>query len=103
MSLPTSSLQLQSCVTSEGQLHLKLAGVPVEAPAAEEVVIRVEAAPINPSDIGAMIGAADISDMRIQGSGDLRVEHFSGRAPIAPLDFLRERRAEIVKLATGAA
>lgn len=44
--------------------------MPVAKPAAEEVVIRVEAAPINPSDLGAMLGPADISRMRVDGSGE---------------------------------
>jgi NADPH:quinone reductase len=70
MAIPATSLQLQSRLTSDAQLHLTLASVPVPNPAAEEVVIRVEAAPINPSDIGAMIGPADISRMRAEGSDD---------------------------------
>lgn len=70
MSVPSTSLQLQSRLSSDGQLHLMLATVPVPKPDADEVLIRVEAAPINPSDIGAMMGPADISQMRVDGSGD---------------------------------
>ena len=68
--VPATSLQLQSYLTSDAQLRVRLATVPVAQPVAEEVVIRVEAAPINPSDIGAMMGPADISRMRADGSGD---------------------------------
>ena len=35
--------------------------MPVPEPAADEVVVRVEASPINPSDLGLLIGAADMS------------------------------------------
>ena len=70
MSVPATSLQLQSCVTSDAQLRLRLANVSVAEPAAGQVVVRVEAAPINPSDLGAMFGLADISRMRADGTGN---------------------------------
>jgi NADPH2:quinone reductase len=71
VSLPPTSLQLQSRVTSDARLHLDLATVAIAPPADDEVVIRVEAAPINPSDIGAMIGPADVSRIRVEeDSGD---------------------------------
>ena len=50
--LPSSGLQLQSTVTSEGQLQLQLADVEVKPLKPEEVLVRVEASPINPSDLG---------------------------------------------------
>jgi len=80
MPAPADGLQLQSLVTSDGELQLSLPRVPVPAPAADEVVIRVEATPINPSDLGLLIGPADISRARVEGSGEsVRVS-----APIAP-------------------
>ncbi len=55
-------------------MQLKLATVIVPEPAAHEVVIRVEAAPLNPSDTGAIVGPADITRMRAEGAGgDARV------------------------------
>lgn len=59
--LPTRNLQLQSTVTRAGQLQLTLADVGVAAPGENEVVVRVEAAPINPSDLGLLLGMADVS------------------------------------------
>ena len=59
-SAPTSSLQLRSLITAEGQLQLSLVDTAVPAPQADEVVVRVEATPINPSDIGLLFGAADM-------------------------------------------
>lgn len=59
--VPDASLQLRSVVTSEGQVVLSLVREPAPALKPEEVLIRVEATPINPSDIGLMLGAADLS------------------------------------------
>jgi len=47
-----AGLQLQSLVKPEGQLEISLATVPTPQPAADEVVVRIEASPLNPSDIG---------------------------------------------------
>jgi NADPH:quinone reductase len=44
--------------------------VPVREPAIDEVLIRVEATPINPSDLGLLLGPADVSRVRMEGSGD---------------------------------
>ncbi len=53
--------QIQSTITSAGELILALADVPEPEAGAGEIKIRIEAAPINPSDIGLLTGAADIS------------------------------------------
>lgn len=75
MPVPATSLQLQSLVTQGGQIQLTLARVPVRVPATDEVVIRVEATPINPSDLGLLLGPADVSRARSEGAGDeVRVE-----------------------------
>ncbi len=60
--------QLQSTITSEGELRLALAEVDRPTPGADEVLIRVEAAPINPSDLGLLIGPADMSRAAASGS-----------------------------------
>src|SRR5689334_5480322 len=62
-------LQLRSLVTKEGELQLSLEKVPVAEPTADEVVVRVDATPINPSDLGLLIGAADMSKAKYSGSG----------------------------------
>ncbi len=59
--------QLRSTVTDDGRLELALADVPTPEPREHEVVIRVEAAPINPSDLGAMFGPADLATLREEG------------------------------------
>ncbi len=56
----TTSLQLFSKVTSEGQLNLSLLENDVPQPKSHEVVVQIEAAPINPSDMWPMFGPADL-------------------------------------------
>ena len=58
---PNTGLQLQSSVTSQGKLELALVDVEVPSPGPNDVVVRVEASPINPSDLGLLLGMADIS------------------------------------------
>ena len=65
-----NSRELRTTITSAGKLELSIISVPVPEPKDGEVLIRVEAAPINPSDLGLLLGPADISTMSITGSGD---------------------------------
>ncbi len=62
--LPTQNLQMLTLVKPEGLLELSLAEVPVQAPRPDQVVVKVLAAPINPSDLGLLVGASDISTAR---------------------------------------
>jgi NADPH2:quinone reductase len=64
------ALQLRSLVKSSGELELSLASVATPEPGPDEVVVRVEAAPINPSDLGLLFGAADMSTARQSGTAD---------------------------------
>lgn len=65
---PRTGLQLRSLVKPDGTLELSLVNEPVPAPAADEVVVRIEASPINPSDIGLLFGAADMSTAKASGT-----------------------------------
>lgn len=69
MTLPSSGLQLRSSLYTDGELRIFLTDEPIGNPGADEVLIRVEAAPINPSDLSAIKGEADISLIRSDGSG----------------------------------
>ena len=62
--------QLRSMVTSDGQLKLTIIDIPTPVPAADEVVIRVEAAPINPSDLGLLLGPAEMTAAKASGTSD---------------------------------
>lgn len=67
---PLSSLELRSLITADGRLELSLAPVEIDAPGPGEIVIKVEATPINPSDLGLLIGPADLARAVEGGSGD---------------------------------
>ena len=68
--LPDTALELRSLVTSRGTLELSLQEVPVPAPGANEVLVRVEASPINPSDLGLLIASADMSTATVAGTAE---------------------------------
>jgi NADPH2:quinone reductase len=63
-----TALQLRSLVKASGELELSLIGVPIPVPLPDEVVVRVEASPINPSDLGLLFGAADVSTATPSGT-----------------------------------
>ena len=66
--LPDHALELRSLVTSQGTLELSLHHVPVPRPAANEVLVRVEASPINPSDLALLIAGADMTTAKVSGT-----------------------------------
>ncbi|MGJ4888674.1 zinc-binding dehydrogenase [Bradyrhizobium sp. HKCCYLRH3099] len=65
-----TGLQLRTLIKRSGELELSLVDVPTPEPGPDEVVVRIEAAPINPSDLGLLVGAADLSTMQASGSKD---------------------------------
>ncbi|WP_231975874.1 zinc-binding dehydrogenase [Mycobacterium sp. E2462] len=66
--LPDTALELRSLVTSDGTLEISLHDVPVPTPGADEVLVRVEASPINPSDLGLLVASADLSAATVSGT-----------------------------------
>ena len=62
-------LQLRSTVCKEGHLELSLTEVDIPKPGDDDVVIRVEASPINPSDLGLLFGMADMGTATLSGTG----------------------------------
>jgi len=65
-----TGLELRSLVTKGGQLQVSLEPVPVPEPAADEVIVRIEASPINPSDLGLLLGGADMTAASVSGPQD---------------------------------
>jgi NADPH2:quinone reductase len=66
----STNLQLRSLIKRSGELELSLASVPVPEPGPDEVLVRIEAAPLNPSDLGLLFGAADMSTAVVSGSAE---------------------------------
>jgi NADPH:quinone reductase-like Zn-dependent oxidoreductase len=68
--IPATALQLRSLVTADQTVELFLETVEVPEPGPGEVLVRVEASPINPSDLGVLLAGADVSAAVWSGSAD---------------------------------
>ena len=99
MATETTGLQLRSLIKASGELELSLATVPVPAPGVDEVLVRIEAAPINPSDLGLLVGAADMSTARSSGSGNSIVVFITATSFIA--SRFRERLYVVIGVVAG--
>jgi NADPH:quinone reductase-like Zn-dependent oxidoreductase len=73
MSAETTGLELRSLIKKSGELEISLLSVPTPEPAEDEVLVRVEATPINPSDLGLLVGAADMATAKSSGTKDAPV------------------------------
>ncbi len=87
-----SGLQLRSLISKSGDLELSLAKVDLPEPGPDQVLVKVEATPINPSDLGLLLGPADMASFASSGSGDgIKV---TAKVPAAALPFLATRLDE---------
>ena len=86
---PSTALQLHSQIKSSGELKLSLVRVPVPEPKPDEVVLRIEAAPLNPSDLGLLFGAADMRTAQLEGTGEAAV--LTASVPPAALKSMAAR------------
>jgi len=66
----STGLQLRSLVKKDGTLELSLVSIPTPEPKPEEVIVRVAASPINPSDQGLLFGGADLTTAKASGPAD---------------------------------
>lgn len=87
-----SGLQLRSLITKGGELQLSLAKVDLPEPGPDQVLVKVEATPINPSDLGLLLGPADLTTAKSSGSGDGVT--VTAKVPAATLPFLATRLDE---------
>jgi NADPH:quinone reductase-like Zn-dependent oxidoreductase len=84
-----SGLQLRSLISKGGELELSLSEVATPEPGPDQVVVKVEATPINPSDLGLLIGPADMSTAKSAGSGSgIKV---TAKVPGQALPFIAAR------------
>jgi len=77
--MPSTSLEIRSRVSREGELKLWLEEVPLPRPRPNELVVRVEAAPLNPSDQILMLGSVDLTSLRAGGTVNRPI--IEGRVP----------------------
>jgi len=68
--IPARGLQLRSLVTEHQTVEVSLVEADVPSPGPNEVLVRVEAAPINPSDLGVLFAGADIAAVEVSGTPD---------------------------------
>jgi NADPH:quinone reductase-like Zn-dependent oxidoreductase len=79
--------QLTSTANKDGTLRLALEDVSLDEPGADEVVVRIEAAPINPTDVSLLLGSADIASLEAGGTVD---------RPVLTLNIPEQRLPRIV-------
>lgn len=82
---PAHGRSLRSLITADGELRLSLVEREVPEPTGSQVVVAVEASPINPSDLGVLLGPVDPGELQPEGA-DL-----VGRVPDAVAPFFRDR------------
>jgi NADPH:quinone reductase-like Zn-dependent oxidoreductase len=87
-----TGLQLRSLIKNSGELELSLVSLPTPEPGPDEVVVRVEAAPINPSDLGLLVGAADMATAKSSGTRDQPV--LTAKVPEAGMKAMAGRLDE---------
>jgi NADPH:quinone reductase-like Zn-dependent oxidoreductase len=92
MSDGKTGLQLRSLLKKSGELELSLANIPTPEPGPDEVVVRVEGAPINPSDLGLLIGPADMSTAKASGTKESPV--VTAKVPEAAMKAMAARLDE---------
>lgn len=84
-----TALELRSLIKSTGELEVSLVDVPVPQPAADEVLVRIEASPLNPSDLGLLFGAADMGSAQASASSGRPV--VTARVPDAAMKAMARR------------
>ena len=95
MTTPSTNLQMFSTVNESGELRLELKEKSIPALEANQVLVRVEATPINPSDQGVMFGWSDISAATSSGEGQNTVL----KVPV-PEQGMRVMKARILAAST---
>ncbi|MBW8843240.1 MAG: zinc-binding dehydrogenase [Sphingomonadales bacterium] len=91
MTAPTKGLELRSLV-SDGKLELSLVDVELSPPGPGEVIVRIEAAPLNPSDLGLLTGPADLATLDQGGTADRPV--LTAEIPEQRMPMVRARLNE---------
>jgi NADPH:quinone reductase-like Zn-dependent oxidoreductase len=91
MTASTKGLELRSLV-SDGKLELSLVDVELTPPGPGEVIVRIEAAPLNPSDLGLLTGPADLATLDQGGTTDRPV--LTAEIPEQRMPMVRARLNE---------
>src|SRR3981189_2620859 len=87
-----TGLQLRSLIKNSGELEISLASVPTPEPGPDDVEVRVGASAINPSDLGLLVGAADMTTAKASGTKDSPV--ITAKVPEAAMNAMAGRLDE---------
>lgn len=98
---PVTGLQLRSLVRPDGELEITLVERSFPAPADDEVLVRIEATPINPSDLGLLFGPADLSTVSVGGTPERPV--VTARIPERAMGALAARVGKALPVGNEAA
>ena len=61
----SNSKQLFTLISADGKLEISLKDVEIPQPRGDQVIVRIEAAPINPSDMWPMFGPANLAEAEL--------------------------------------
>src|SRR5262249_62100750 len=62
--------QIRSTVKKEGVVEISIVNVPTPEPKPDEVIVRIDASPINPSDQDLLFAGADVTTAKASGTAD---------------------------------
>lgn len=96
-----TSHELRSTITADGMLRLHLEQVETPAPGAGQLLVRIEAAPVNPSDLGLLFGPADMETLTAEDGAQGPV--LTARVPEARLAAVRARIGQSLPVGNEAA
>jgi NADPH2:quinone reductase len=65
--LPSTMRRISSVVSSDGTVRVSLESVPLPEPREGQVLVRAEAAPLNPSDIAVLLAGASVAQAQREG------------------------------------
>ena len=85
--VPSTGHELRSTISDDGWVTLSLREFDISEPGPEEVVVRIDAAPINPSDLGMLFGGADLHAAESTGTDELPAVS----APLSDAALARQR------------
>lgn len=94
--VPATNLTMLSLVKESGELEISLARLPMPQPKDHEVLVKVLATPINPSDLGLLVGAADMRTVRASQRDGLPL--ISADVPAAGMRFMGARVGEAMPI-----